>query len=56
MRYPLVVLTMATTLLLTIAGPPMAPPMQEWPVYGADQAGTHYWPVTGLDRSTVARL
>lgn len=30
--------------------------LQEWPVYGGDQAGTKYSPLVDLNRDTVARL
>ena len=31
-------------------------PMQEWPVYAADAAATHFSPLTDIDRSNVSRL
>jgi quinoprotein glucose dehydrogenase len=30
--------------------------MQEWPVYAADQAATHYSPLSDIDRANVTRL
>jgi glucose dehydrogenase len=33
-----------------------AAPMQEWAVYAADAAGTHYSPLTDVDRSNVSKL
>src|SRR5579871_3658750 len=30
--------------------------MQEWPVYAADQAATHFSPLTDIDRNNVAKL
>ncbi len=33
-----------------------APPMQEWPVYAADSAGTHYSPLADINRTNVSRL
>jgi glucose dehydrogenase len=35
--------------------PPAGSP-QEWPVYAADAAATHYSPLTDINRSNVGRL
>jgi quinoprotein glucose dehydrogenase len=52
-----VILTLvAAGAMLSLASRAAAPPMQEWPVYAADQAATHYSPLTGIDRTNVSRL
>jgi quinoprotein glucose dehydrogenase len=39
------------------AGQPATPPaMQEWPVYAADQAATHYSPLTEIDKTSIDRV
>ena len=56
MRNVLGSLTAAAVVLAAAAGGPAAPPMQEWPVYAADAAATHYSPLTDIDRTNVSRL
>jgi quinoprotein glucose dehydrogenase len=41
---------------LTVRETTAAGSEQDWPVYGADQAGTKYSPLTDIDRSNVSRL
>ena len=41
---------------LVMAAASAQSPMQEWPVYAADAAATHYSPLTDIDRSNVSRL
>jgi quinoprotein glucose dehydrogenase len=41
---------------LASAGAQKEAPMQEWPVYAADAAATHYSPLADLNRTNVARL
>jgi quinoprotein glucose dehydrogenase len=42
-----------SAVLALIAGAPLA---QDWPVHGADQAGTRYSPLAQIDRGNVAEL
>src|SRR5215471_745442 len=41
---------------LVLAAVSAQSPMQEWPVYAADQAATHFSPLTDIDRSNISRL
>ena len=50
----LMVFTAAVTLAVAAASAP--PSIQEWPVYAADAAATHYSPLTDIDRTSVSRL
>ncbi len=49
------VIVAAAVGLIAAAIRPQAP-MQEWPVYAADQAASHYSPLSDIDRTTVAKL
>ena len=53
-RHTLTAAISALTLAL-VAGA-AAPPMQEWPVYAADAAATHYSPLADIDTSNVEEL
>ena len=46
----------AIALVAAAARLPPAPPMQEWPAYAADPGGSHYSPLTDIDRGSIARL
>src|SRR5262245_23435424 len=52
-RNTLIVAVSGLTLALAAAE---APPMQEWPVYAADAAATHYSPLADLNATNVAKL
>ena len=52
----LVLTLVAAAAMLSLASRAAVPPMQEWPVYAADQAATHYSPLTDIDRTNVSRL
>ena len=54
MRSRCIALVSAAGLVLAAAS--AQSPMQEWPVYAADAAATHYSPLTDIDRSNVSRL
>ncbi|MFI5177787.1 MAG: PQQ-binding-like beta-propeller repeat protein, partial [Vicinamibacterales bacterium] len=54
MRSTLIVLASSVGVVLALGS--AAPPMQEWPVYAADAAATHYSPLGDIDRTNVARL
>jgi len=54
MRSRFIALVSAAGLVLAAAS--AQSPMQEWPVYAADAAATHYSPLTDIDRSNVSRL
>jgi quinoprotein glucose dehydrogenase len=56
MRNVTLMLTAAGVLVAVAAVSPPAAPMQEWPVFAADQAATHYSPLTDIDRTTVSKL
>jgi quinoprotein glucose dehydrogenase len=47
--------SLACCLALACAAPP-AGPAQEWPFYGADQAGSKYSPLADISRDNVDRL
>jgi len=42
--------------LAALLAAPAQSPMQEWPAYAADQAATHYSPLTDLNRGNVSKL
>jgi quinoprotein glucose dehydrogenase len=52
------VVSLAAALVGAILAPASAqqPPPGDWPVYAGDQAASHYSPLTGITRVTVARL
>ena len=54
MRSRFIALVSAAGLVLAAAS--AQSPMQEWPVYAADAAATHYSPLTDIDRSNVSQL
>jgi quinoprotein glucose dehydrogenase len=51
-----ILITGSSILTLVLVGAASAPEMQEWPVYAADQAATHYSPLADIDASNVAKL
>ncbi|HUL71796.1 MAG TPA: pyrroloquinoline quinone-dependent dehydrogenase [Vicinamibacterales bacterium] len=53
---PIVALSALSLAGLALVASSAAPPIQEWPVYAADAAATHYSPLTDIDRTSVARL
>ena len=54
MRSRFIALVSAAGLVLAAAS--AQSPMQEWPVYAADAAATHYSPLADIDRSNVSQL
>ena len=52
-------LSTAVLVAAVFAGAPFQgarPQEREWPVYGADQGGTKYSPLSDINRSNVSRL
>src|ERR1700733_5580560 len=46
----------SVALVLSLSARPAPAPPQDWPVYAADQAATHFSPLTDIDRTTVSHL
>jgi glucose dehydrogenase len=46
---------MAMLVVVGTAWRPPAASQQDWPVYAADDAATHFSPLTDLDKSTIGR-
>ena len=55
MRTAVSALVVTLLALVGVAWTPPAGAEQDWPVYAADDAATHYSPLTDLDRSTIGR-